>query len=151
MLEEFKKFAMRGNVVDLAVGVIIGVAFGAIVTSFVQDIIMPIIGAVTGGLDFSNYYLRLSSTVQEGAAYADAKKQGAVVGYGQFLTVALNFLIVAWVLFLVIRAMNRMRRNEDEKADVSKAPEIPAEVKLLSEIRDILASASGAGQKRPAL
>jgi large conductance mechanosensitive channel len=151
MFEEFKKFALRGNVVDLAIGVIIGVAFGAIVTSLVNDIIMPIIGAVTGGLDFSNYYLRLSSSVQEGAAYADAKKQGAVVGYGQFLTVALNFLIVAWVLFLVIRAMNRMRRNEDEKADVSKAPEIPAEVKLLSEIRDILASASGAGQKRPAL
>ncbi|MBQ0818800.1 large conductance mechanosensitive channel protein MscL, partial [Microvirga sp. HBU67558] len=113
MLEEFKKFALRGNVVDLAVGVIIGVAFGAIVTSLVQDIIMPIIGAVTGGLDFSNYYLPLSSAVQEGASYADAKKQGAVLGYGQFITVALNFLIVAWVLFLVIRAMNRMMRKED--------------------------------------
>jgi large conductance mechanosensitive channel len=143
MLEEFKKFAMRGNVVDLAVGVIIGVAFGAIVTSFVQDIIMPIIGAVTGGLDFSNYYLPLSSTVQEGAAYADAKNQGAVVGYGQFLTVALNFVIVAWVLFLVIRAMNRLNRKEDEKVDVPKAPEIPADVKLLSEIRDILAADRG--------
>src|SRR3954470_5152369 len=101
MLEEFKKFVMRGNVVDLAVGVIIGVAFGAIVTSLVQDIIMPIIGAVTGGLDFSNYYLPLSSAVQKGASYADAKKQGAAVGYGQFITVALNFLIVSWVLFLV--------------------------------------------------
>src|SRR5215212_8794312 len=115
MLEEFKKFALKGNVVDLAVGVIIGAAFGAIVTSLVNDIILPIIGAVTGGLDFSNYYLRLSSSVQEGAAYADAKKQGAVVGYGQFLTVALNFLIVAWVLFFVIRGMNRMMRKEDEK------------------------------------
>ena len=99
-MEEFKKFALRGNVVDLAVGVVIGVAFGAIVTSLVGDIIMPIIGAVTGGLDFSNYYLPLSSTVQTGLAYADAKKAGAVLGYGQFLTSALNFIIVAFVLFL---------------------------------------------------
>lgn len=145
MLDEFKKFALRGNVVDLAVGVIIGVAFGAIVTSLVQDIIMPIIGAVTGGLDFSNYYLRLTSAVQDGASYADAKKQGAVIGYGQFLTVSVNFLIVAWVLFLVIRAMNRLKRQEDAKMDVAQAPEIPADVKLLSEIRDLLAKEQGAG------
>jgi large conductance mechanosensitive channel len=140
MLDEFKKFAMRGNVVDLAVGVIIGAAFGAIVTSLVQDIITPIIGAITGGLDFSNYYLALSSAVQPGAAYEDAKKAGAVIGYGKFLTVALNFLIVAWVLFLVIRAMNRLKRQEDARLDVPKAPEIPADVKLLSEIRDLLAA-----------
>lgn len=145
MLEEFKKFALRGNVVDLAVGVVIGVAFGAIVTSLVQDIIMPIIGAVTGGLDFSSYYIPLSSKVQTGLAYADAKKQGAVLGYGQFITVALNFLIVAWVLFLVIRAMNKMMRQEDAKVDVPKAPEIPADVKLLSEIRDLLAADRGVG------
>ena len=140
MLDEFKKFAMRGNVVDLAVGVIIGAAFGAIVTSLVQDIITPIIGAITGGLDFSNYYLALSSAVQPGAAYEDAKKAGAVIGYGKFLTVALSFLIVAWVLFLVIRAMNRLKRQEDARLDVPKAPEIPADVKLLSEIRDLLAA-----------
>ena len=91
MLDEFKKFAMRGNVVDLAVGVIIGAAFGAIVASLVNDIIMPVIGAVTGGLDFSNYYTALSSKVQPGLSYADAKKQGAVFGWGQFLTVTLNF------------------------------------------------------------
>ena len=139
MLEEFKKFALRGHVVDLAVGVVIGAAFGAIVTSLVQDIIMPLIGAVTGGLDFSNYYLALSNKVQAGAAYADAKKQGAVLGFGQFLTVALNFLIVAWVLFLVIRGMNRLKQRQDAKVDVPKAPEIPADVKLLSEIRDLLA------------
>ena len=145
MLEEFKKFALRGNVVDLAVGVIIGVAFGAIVTSLVEDIIMPIIGAVTGGLDFSNYYLPLSAAVQDGAAYADAKKQGAVIGYGQFLTVAINFLIVAWVLFLVIRAMNKLKRQEDAKVDVPQAPEISADVKLLSEIRDLLATGQGTG------
>ena len=95
MLEEFKKFALRGNVVDLAVGVIIGAAFGTIVTSLVGDIIMPVIGAISGGLDFSNYYLPLSAKVQSGLSYADAKKQGAVLGWGQFLTVALNFLIIA--------------------------------------------------------
>src|SRR5947207_12596337 len=140
MLEEFKKFAMRGNVIDLAVGVIIGVAFGAIVASLVGDIIMPIIGAITGGLDFSNYYLSLSSKVQQGLSYADAKKQGAVLGYGQFITVAINFVIVAFILFLIVRAMNKLLRKQDQKADVEKAPEIPAEVKLLAEIRDLLAA-----------
>jgi large conductance mechanosensitive channel len=139
MIEEFKKFALRGNVVDLAIGVVIGVAFGAIVASLVADIIMPIIGAVTGGLDFSNYYVPLSSKVQAGLSYADAKKQGAVLGYGQFITVALNFAIVAFVLFLVVRAMNKLTRKEDAKVDVPKAPEIPADVKLLSEIRDQMA------------
>ena len=138
MLEEFKKFALRGNVVDLAVGVIIGAAFGAIVTSAVQDVFMPMIGAITGGLDFSNYYISLSSSVQKGAAYADAKKQGAVIGYGQFITVALNFMIVAFVLFLVIRAMNRLVSKEEAKPEA--VAEVPADVKLLSEIRDILAT-----------
>src|SRR6476659_9770053 len=104
MLDEFKTFAMRGNVIDLAVAVVIGAAFGAIVTSLVADIIMPLIGAATGGLDFSSYYVPLSSKVQSGLAYADAKKLGAVLGYGQFLTVAVNFAIIAAVLFLVIQA-----------------------------------------------
>src|ERR671926_1278006 len=103
MIQEFKKFAMRGNVVDLAVAVVIGAAFGAIVTSLVQDVIMPVVGFVTGGLDFSNYYLPLSSKVQHGLAYADARKQGAVLGYGQFITVAINFLIIAFILFLIIQ------------------------------------------------
>ncbi|MFH6784120.1 MULTISPECIES: large conductance mechanosensitive channel protein MscL [Methylobacterium] len=134
MLEEFKKFALRGNVVDLAIGVVIGAAFGAIVTSLVQDVIMPTVGAITGGLDFSNYYLPLSSKVQTGLSYAEAKKQGAVIGYGQFITVALNFLIVAFVLFLAIRAMNQLVRREEEKK------EDPAEVKVLTEIRDLLAA-----------
>jgi large conductance mechanosensitive channel len=135
MLEEFKKFALRGNVVDLAVGVIIGAAFGAIVTSLVGDIIMPIVGAITpGGLDFSNYFVPLSSNVNA-AAYVDAKKQGAVLGYGQFLTVTLNFLIVALVLFLVIRGMVKLQKQEEAKP----APEPPADVKLLTEIRDLLA------------
>ena len=112
MLEEFKKFALRGNVVDLAVGVIIGAAFGAIVASLVGDVIMPIIGAVSGGLDFSNYYLPLSAKVQAGLSYADAKKQGAVLGWGQFLAVAINFLIIACVLFLAIRGINKLKKEE---------------------------------------
>src|ERR1043165_2014410 len=115
MFEEFKKFALRGNVVDLAVGVVIGAAFGAIVSSLVADVIMPIIGAVTGGLDFSNYYTALSSKVQAGASYADAKKQGAVLGWGQFLTITLNFLIIAWVLFLPIRGINSLQKKEEAK------------------------------------
>src|SRR5690349_17485961 len=129
MLEEFKKFALRGNVIDLAVAVIIGVAFGAIVTSLVQDIFMPIVGAVTGGLDFSNYYLPLSSKVQSGLSYADAKKQGAVLGYGQFITVAINFVIIAVVLFIVIQGINRLKRKQDAEvaAEPAKA-EIPADV-----------------------
>ncbi len=144
MLEEFRKFVMRGNVVDLAVGVVIGVAFGAIVTSLVQDIIMPIVGAITGGLDFSNYYLALSSKVQAGAAYVDAKKQGAVLGYGSFDTTRLNFNIVDAELIVVIRAMSRMKRRQDAQLDVPQAPDIPADVNLLSEIRDLLAVQAGA-------
>ncbi|MFA6266174.1 MAG: large conductance mechanosensitive channel protein MscL [Pseudolabrys sp.] len=134
MIEEFKKFALRGNVVDLAVGVIIGAAFGSIVTSLVADIINPIIGAVTGGLDFSNYYIPLSSKVQAGLAYADAKKEGAVLGWGAFLTVAINFVIVAWVLFLAIKAINRLKRQEPPPPPAAPTEEI----KLLAEIRDAI-------------
>jgi large conductance mechanosensitive channel len=133
MLEEFKKFAMRGNVVDLAVGVIIGAAFGAIVNSLVNDIIMPLIGAVTGGLDFSNYYLPLSSKVTAGAL-ADAKKQGAVLAWGSFLTISLNFIIIAWVLFLCIKGINKMKAPEAPPAPTGPSPE----VQLLTEIRDAL-------------
>jgi len=140
MLEEFKKFALRGNVVDLAIGVIIGAAFGKIVESLVGDIFMPVIGAITGGLDFSNYYIALSSAVHDGAAYIDAKKQGAVLGWGAFLTVAINFTIIAWVLFLVVRLINRMKASLDAKPSAPAAPTPPpAEVKLLTEIRDLLA------------
>jgi large conductance mechanosensitive channel len=134
MLDEFKKFAMRGNVVDLAVGVIIGAAFGAIVTSLVGDIIMPIVGSVTGGLDFSNYFTPLSSKVTA-TALVDAKKQGAVLAWGNFLTLVINFLIIAWVLFLCIKGINRL------KAEPPPAPAAPSkEVQLLTEIRDLLKS-----------
>ncbi|HWP14003.1 MAG TPA: large conductance mechanosensitive channel protein MscL [Xanthobacteraceae bacterium] len=138
MLEEFKKFAMRGNVVDLAVGVIIGAAFGAIVSSLVADLIMPIIGAVTGGLDFSNYYTQMTGTkVAAGTPLPDAKKAGAVLAWGNFLTIVINFVIIAWVLFLAVRAINRLQRKEDEKP--AKPPEAPRSEVLLQEIRDILA------------
>ena len=114
MLKEFREFAMKGNVVDLAVAVIIGAAFGAIVTSMVNDIIMPIIGAITGGLDFSNYFVGLSSKVTA-TNLADAKKQGAVLAYGSFLTLVVNFLIIAFVLFMVVRTMNQFKRKEEAK------------------------------------
>ena len=135
MLEEFKKFAMRGNVVDLAVGVIIGAAFGAIVTSLVGDIVMPIIGSITGGLDFSNYYLPLSSKVTA-SALADAKKQGAVLAWGNFLTVVLNFMIIAFALFLTIKGINRLKAQEPPAAPAAPSKE----AQLLTEIRDLLKS-----------
>jgi large conductance mechanosensitive channel len=134
MLKEFREFAMKGNVVDLAVGVIIGAAFGGIVTSLVGDIIMPVIGAITGGLDFSNYFAPLSKAVTAGNL-ADAKKQGAVLAWGNFLTLTLNFIIIAFVLFTVIRFMNRLKRSDE----VAPQPPKPTrEVELLIEIRDLL-------------
>jgi large conductance mechanosensitive channel len=133
MLEEFKKFAMRGNVVDLAVAVIIGAAFGAVVNSLVADIIMPVIGAVTGGIDFSNYFLPLSSKVTA-AALADAKKQGAVLAWGNFITLAINFLIIAFALFLVVKGINKLKKPEPPPAPAGPSPE----VQLLTEIRDAL-------------
>ncbi|WP_315804007.1 large conductance mechanosensitive channel protein MscL [Bradyrhizobium sp. SZCCHNS3002] len=138
MLKEFREFAMKGNVVDLAVGVIIGAAFGAIVNSLVGDVIMPIIGAVTGGLDFSNYFIPLSKAVSAGNL-ADAKKQGAVLAYGSFLTITLNFVIVAFVLFIVIRLMNTLKRKQE--AAPAAPPKPTPEVELLTEIRDLLKKA----------
>lgn len=132
MLDEFKKFALRGNVVDLAIGVIIGAAFGSIVSSMVGDIIMPLIGAATGGLDFSNYYIPLSGEVTA-ATLVEAKKQGAVLAYGNFLTVTLNFIIIAFVLFLVIRSLSKLIKKE-----AAKAPPVSKQELLLAEIRDLL-------------
>jgi len=134
MLKEFREFAMRGNVVDLAVGLIIGAAFGAIVQSLVGDVIMPVIGAITGGLDFSNYFVALSSKVTA-ASLVEAKKQGAVLAWGSFLTLTLNFMIVAWVMFVVVKAMNRMRQKQAEEPE---APEPSRQEVLLAEIRDAL-------------
>jgi large conductance mechanosensitive channel len=134
MLKEFREFAMKGNVVDLAVGVIIGAAFNGIVSSLVGDIIMPMVGALTGGLDFSNYFTPLSKAVTA-SNLADAKKQGAVLAWGNFLTVTLNFIIVAFVLFLIIRAMNILNRKDEA------APKLSREEQLLTEIRDLLKKA----------
>jgi large conductance mechanosensitive channel len=135
MLEEFKKFVMRGNVVDLAVGVIIGAAFGGIVASLVADVLMPIIGAITGGLDFSNYFIAMSKQVTA-TSLAEARKQGAVLAWGNFITLVINFVIVAGVLFLVIRAMSKMIKKEAEKA-----PALTKTEQLLTEIRDSLKKA----------
>ncbi len=135
MMAEFKQFAMKGNVVDLAVGVIIGGAFGKIVDSLVQDVIMPPVGKLFGGLDFANYYIPLNGQSM-GLALAEAKKLGAVVAYGNFLTVALNFVILAFVIFQMIRLMNKMRRNEPVPVE-APAP-TPEDIVLLREIRDSL-------------
>jgi large conductance mechanosensitive channel len=137
MLKEFRDFAMKGNVVDLAVAVIIGGAFGAIVTSLVSDVIMPLIGSI-GGLDFSNYFIGLSKAVTA-TNLADAKKQGAVLAWGNFLTLMINFLIVAFVLFIVVRAMSTLKRKD---AATPAAPLKPSrEEELLTEIRDLLKKA----------
>ena len=135
MLKEFRDFAMKGNVVDLAVAVIIGAAFGAIVTSLVGDVIMPIVGSISGGLDFSNYFIGLSKAVTA-TNLVDAKKQGAVLAYGSFIQLVVNFLIVAFSLFIVIRLMNQLKRREEAKAAEPAKPS--AEVVLLTEIRDLL-------------
>jgi len=133
MLKKFRDFAMRGNVVDLAIGVIIGVAFGKIVDSLVGDIFMPVIGAVTGGLDFSNYFTGLSRSVSADNL-AEAKKQGAVLAWGNFITVTINFIIIAGVLFFVVNLMHKLQQKEAEKPS---APPTRSE-KLLEEIRDLL-------------
>jgi large conductance mechanosensitive channel len=139
MLKEFQEFISKGNVMDLAVGVIIGGAFGLIVTSLVGDIVMPLVSLILrGGADFSNYFLGLSSTVTA-ASLEEARKQGPVLAYGNFLTVLINFLILAFIIFLMVRAVNGLRRRlEKEKAAPAAAPP-PADVQLLTEIRDLLA------------
>jgi large conductance mechanosensitive channel len=143
MLNEFKAFIARGNVMDLAVGVIIGGAFGGIVKSVVDDIIMPI-GAIFGGFDFSNYFVGLSSAVNA-PTLAAARQQGAVFAYGNFITVLINFLILAWIIFLMVKGVNTLRKQveRNEKKAGEDAPPPPADVQLLTEIRDLLA-------KRPA-
>ena len=141
MLKEFQEFISKGNVMDLAVGVIIGGAFGLIVNSLVNDIIMPIVGAIFGGFDFSNYFVALSSNVNA-TSLAEARKQGAVFAYGNFLTVLINFLILAWIIFLMVKAVNEMRRRLERQKAVAPEPAAappPADIQLLTEIRDLLA------------
>ena len=135
MLNEFKQFIAKGNVMDLAVGVIIGGAFGTIVSSLTDDVIMPIVGAIFGGLDFTNFFIGLSSDVTATTLEA-AKEQGAVLAYGSFITAVVNFLILAFIIFLMVRAVNRLKRKEEEAPAAPPAP--AADVVLLEEIRDLL-------------
>ncbi len=141
MLKEFREFALKGNVVDLAVGVIIGAAFGTIVSSLVDDIVMPPIGLLLAGIDFSTLKLVLQQGVPavgtEGAAGYVAATPEVAINYGKFINAAIKFAIVAWVLFLIIRTMNKLKRKE-EAAPPAAEPEVPADVKLLTEIRDLL-------------
>ncbi len=131
---EFKEFAVKGNVMDLAVGVIIGGAFGKIVDSVVGDLIMPLVSKVTGGLDFSNYFIALAG--QTATTLADAKKAGAVFAYGNFITVAINFIILAFIIFLMVKQINKLKK-EAPPVVAPPAP-TPEDVMLLREIRDSL-------------
>lgn len=143
MWQEFKSFAFKGNAFDLAIGVIIGAAFSKIVASIVDDLIMPIIGAIFGGLDFNNYFIGLRSTVTA-PTLAAAKEQGAVLAYGSFLTVLINFLIIAFILFQLVKISNRMR-----KAEPPGPPPAPTPTeKLLGEIRDALVNSPSPAKKK---
>lgn len=135
--QEFKTFVIKGNVMDLAVGVIIGGAFGKIVDSAVSDLIMPLVSKLFGGLDFSNYYVALAGQTA-GLSLLEAKKLGSVFAYGNFITVALNFVILAFIIFLMIRQMNRMSAAKADSAAPEAAPVTPEDVMLLREIRDSL-------------
>ncbi|MBU3028534.1 large conductance mechanosensitive channel protein MscL [Paracoccus marinaquae] len=142
MLKEFREFIARGNVMDMAVGIIIGAAFTAIVTSLVDDLINPIIGLITGGIDFSNKYVVMSGTVPDGAGLQVARDSGAAIfAYGSFLMAVLNFLIVAWVVFILVKSVNRMKEAAIGKEEVVEAaPAGPSQEELLSQIRDLLAA-----------
>ena len=142
MIKEFRDFIAKGNVMDLAVGIIIGAAFTAIVNSMVNDLINPIIGAIIGGLDFSGLYVVLRGTVEEGTSLAAARESGAAVfAYGSFLSAVINFLIIAWVVFLLVKGVNSLRRSEAAAPEAPSAP--PAQEVLLTEIRDLLRQKQG--------
>lgn len=137
MLKEFKTFAMRGNVMDLAVGVIIGAAFGEIVNSIVNDLIMPVVGKVIGNVDFKNLYIRLSDTITPGLPLEEARAMGPVFAYGNFITVLINFVILAFIIFLLVKGMNSLMRKKEEEAPA--APPAPSkEEVLLTQMRDAL-------------
>ena len=139
-IKEFKDFAVKGNVMDMAIGIIIGGAFGLIIKSAIADVIMPLVGSVVGDVDFSNMYIPLAEGVEKGLSLEEARAQGAVFAYGNFITVLINFLILAFVIFLMVKMMNKAKANfEKEQEEAPKAPPAPAEdVVLLGEIRDLL-------------
>ena len=136
MFKEFREFALKGNLIDMAVAFVMGAAFTKLSTSFIEDLIMPLVGRISGGVDFSNKFVALSSGVTA-TSLAEAKKQAAVLAYGNFVTITINFVIVAFALFVVIKGMNQLKRKQE--AAPAPPPETPADVKLLSEIRDLLA------------
>lgn len=144
MIKEFKEFIAKGNVMDMAVGIIIGAAFTAIVTSLVNDLINPIIGLVIGGVDFTNKYMILSGEVAEGTSLESAREAGAAVfAYGSFIMAVINFLIIAWVVFLLVKAVNRAKESAEAKKEAEEeAPAGPTQEELLAQIRDLLASKS---------
>ncbi len=140
MIKEFREFIARGNVIDLAVGIIIGAAFTAIVSSLVDDLINPILGLITGGVDFTNKYFVLSGNVPEGASLAAARDSGAAVfAYGSFLMAVLNFLIIAWAVFLLVKAVNRLQRMATKPPVEEVVVAAPTQEELLAQIRDLLA------------
>lgn len=141
MIKEFKEFIAQGNVMDLAVGIIIGAAFTAIVTSLVDDLINPIIGLLTGGVDFTNKYFVLSGEVADGLSLTAAREAGAAVfAYGSFVMAVINFLIVAWVVFLLVKGVNRVRDTVVKKKEVAEEAAGPTQEELLAQIRDLLAA-----------
>lgn len=141
MIREFKQFIARGNVIDLAVGIIIGAAFTAIVNSLVADLINPILGLLTGGIDFTDQYVVLSGTVRDGASLQAARDSGAAIfAYGSFAMAVLNFLIIAWAVFLLVKAVNRLQTVAVKKTEEEPAPAGPSQEELLAQIRDLLAA-----------
>lgn len=137
MFKEFREFALKGNLIDLAVAFVMGAAFTKLSGSFIEDLVMPLIGRVSGGLDFSNKFIALSDNVTA-LNLVDAKKQGAVLSYGNFITIGINFVIVAFVMFLVVKAINKAKKLTEKEAAAAGPAELPADVKLLAEIRDLL-------------
>lgn len=140
MIKEFKEFAMKGNLVDMAIAVVMAGAFGKVVSAFIDGMVMPLVGMLTGGVDFSNLYFGLTDKTKEaatsGVSLDKAKEIGAVFAYGKFITVAIEFLIVAFVMFMVIKAMNKMKKKQEEAP--AAPPEPSSTDKLLMEIRDSL-------------
>lgn len=137
MLKEFKEFALKGNLIDMAVAFVMGAAFIKLSGSFIEDLIMPLVGTISGGMDFSNKFIPLSEKVTA-TTLAAAKAQGAVLSYGNFITIAINFVIVAFVMFLVVKAVNKARSLTEKTAPAPAPPEPGPEEKLLAEIRDLL-------------
>ncbi|MGJ8636133.1 MAG: large conductance mechanosensitive channel protein MscL [Phycisphaerales bacterium] len=139
MIKEFKEFAIKGNMVDMAVGIIIGGAFGLIIKSLIADVIMPLVGKATGsGLDFTNMYIPLADGVEKGLSLEEARGQGAVFAYGNFLTVMFNFLILAFVIFIMVKMINKAKKNFEKEQEAAPPAAPAADVVLLTEIRDLL-------------